>query len=347
MSRQVSLRNEAHDQVKAMIALARGGHHSEARAWAVNRWGEAGAPVELRKAAGAVTAEGVSGGMTLSDAALFAAVREQAVLFRLRGARRTGFNIRSVTATGSTATWLAEGAAMPLSSAVFDAQGLDIHKVAGGTVATNESLDLGPSVEAAIFADLTAALVDALDLALLDPANAGDDGAPAAITYGATAVTATDSIAVDLAALVAAFEGDLRAAYFAMSPATAAKLSAIGDGSGTANGRYPDVGVRGGDLMGAPVLVARNAPTDSVALIDPTGLQIAHDDAVLLSSTEAGTFEVADPPVGDSVTPTPTQTVSMFQTDTRGFKGLFFASWRVARPGSVAVLQGGGTDWLA
>lgn len=343
MTRQVMSRDVRLDAVKGMIAFAATGTDSEyARSWAIGRWGAANAPTIIEKAdVSAILSEEIDTVATgMIDRQMFAAVREKAVLYRLRGFRRTGFNVRSILTGGTTATWVAPGYPIPVSKPTFDNTGLDPFKICGLAVATLTALQDAPGLEQALFNDLVQAVVDAMDEALLDPTNAGvADGMPGSITNGVTPVTATSDPAADLAALVADFDGDLLSAYFTMTPETAVKLAATG--------LFRDIGARGGDLLGVPVLTAKTAPADSVALVDPSGVMAAFDEDVLLETGREGSVQMSDAPTNDSVTPTPTNLVSLWQANLAGFRAISRVSWKTARAGSVALLQGGATDWLA
>ena len=339
MTRQVFTRDVRMDQTKAAIAFAMGGDPETAAHWAERRWGADGRPYEINKAVGVLTDADATGNK-LIDTAIFSAVRDRAVLFRMRGVRRTGFNIRSLTVAGTVANWIGEGAALPFTKPTFTQGGLDAFKVAGGTVATKEALQNGPGIETVLFEELVRAVTDEVDATLLDPTNAGTAGiVPAAITNGADAVAASASDpAGDLAKLIAAFDGDLRAAYWTMNPKTAAKLGTLEVGR--------DLGMRGGELLGAPVLTSKTAPLTSIALIDPTGVLMAHDDDVLLTSSEAGAIEVDAAPTSDALAPTEVDLISLFQLNLMGFKAILNASWMRAQDEAVAVLQGGNSDWL-
>lgn len=339
MTRQVFTRDVKMDQIKGAIAFAMGGDAESAAIWAEKRWGKDGRPYEINKAVGVLSDED-TGGNRLIDTAIFSAVRERAVLFRMRGVRRTGFNIRSLSVAGTVANWVGEGAPLPFTKPVFDSSGLDAFKLAGGTVATMEALQNGPAIETTLYEELVRAVTDEVDASLLDPSNAGvADVAPPSITNGISPVDASGNPDGDIANLIADFSGDLRSAYFTMHPTTAAKLAALNIGR--------DLGVRGGELLGAPVLTSATAPTTSIALIDPTGLLMAHDDDVLLTSSQSGAVEVAASPTQDGLTPTGAELLSLFQQNLWGFKALLHASWKRATDDAVSVLQGGASDWLA
>jgi hypothetical protein len=342
--RQVFLRDVKHDVVKAAIAFSmRGGNeHPAARSWAVERWGEAGAPRFIDKSAeSASVVNDIDSSSTtgLIDRQLFASVQEAAALFRMRGARRTGWRTRSIVTGGTIASWVKEGGAIPVHKPTFDNQGLAPCKVATIVVVTEAALESTPGIEAQIFDDMKRAIVDQLDTDFLDPANAGTPGiTPPSITNGITPIAATSDPRDDLAALVAAFSGDLLSSYFIMQPDVAAKLALTGS--------FPDLGARGGEAAGLPVLTSRNAPIESVILVDPTGFMVAYDDEILLENGRKGTLQMDTAPTMDATTPTAVQTVSLWETNCVAFRGIGNVAWAEARSGSVAMLQGGGSDWL-
>lgn len=339
MTRQVFTRDNRLDGIKAAIAFAIGGNGEDAYNWAEKRWGGGGFPDTVARAATGSLTDSDIGSVALSDTALFSAVRERAILFRLNP-RRMGFNTRSLYVDNLTAAWVGQGAPLPVTKANFDNTGLDPFKLGALTVATKESIETGPQVEQSLFDDLTRAIVDELDATFLDPANAGTaDVIPAAITNGITPVTATSDPEADIASLIAAFDGNLRSAYFTMAAKTAAKLAA------TRIGR--DIGLRGGELMGAPVLTSETAPETSLALIDPGGIHAAFDNDIRISSSQHGAIEMDTAPTNDASTPTAADLVPLFSANAIAFKGVLAASWKRAIDGRVAVLQGGATDWLA
>ena len=93
MTRQVTLRDPKFDGIKGLIATHMADDPLSARAWANARWGQDQAPTEIHKAADALDVDyldSTSSG-ALFDRALFAAVREKSVLFRMRGTRRGAF----------------------------------------------------------------------------------------------------------------------------------------------------------------------------------------------------------------------------------------------------------------
>ena len=345
MTRPVTLRDQRYDAIKGVIAVALNDQDFDRAApWAQKRWGMDGWPTHLSKASG-VTGVSDAGSQIMIDTAMFRTIRERAVLFRMTGTRRVSFRTRSLLASGATANWLGEGAPMPFSKVTFDPSGLPAYKLGAGAVATKEALQLGAEVERTLFDELVRAITDELDATFLNPANAGTgDVVPAAITNGVTPVTATgstgDEIRADLTTLINGFGGNLRSAYWVMHPTVAAARLGLQD-------FIDDLGIRGGELMGAPVLTSETAPKTSIALIDPTGIQVAHDDDILLTASEAGTVEIGDTPAQDAMDGTGAQMLSLFQNNLVGFKGRLAASWKRAQDGAVGIIQTGGADWLA
>jgi hypothetical protein len=341
--RVVSLRETKHDVIKSAIAFGMtGSEHPAARGWALDRWGPSGTPTFIDKAAeSASIVNDVDSSSTtgLIDRQLFAAVRESAVLFRMRGARRTGWRTRSIVTGGTVAAWVKEGGAIPVHKPTFDNQGLAPCKVATIVVVTEAALESTPGIEAQIFDDMKRAIVDQLDADLLDPSNTGTPGVtPASITSAITPIPATTDPSDDLAALVAAFSGDLLSSYFIMQPDVAVKLAATGN--------FRDLGARGGEAVGLPVLTSRAAPIESVILVDPSGFLNAYDEEILLETGRKGTLQMDTAPTMDATTPTAVQTVSLWETNCVAFRGIGNVAWAEARTGSVAMLQGGSSDWL-
>ncbi|MCF2514436.1 phage major capsid protein [Sphingomonas sp. G124] len=319
-----------------------GNTHPAARSWAVERWGETGAPTVITKAAeGSSIVNDLDSTSTsgLLDRELFQSVREGAILFKLRGVRRTGWRVRSILTGGTISTWVREGTPIPVHKATFDNAGLLPHKIGAITVATEASLEAAPGIEAQLFSDLSRAVVDTLDRDFLDPTNSGVVGVtPPSITNGVSAIAATSDPAADLAALVEGFDGDLLGAFLIMPPSVAVKLAATGD--------FPDLGARGGETIGLPTLVSRSAPMEHVILVDPGGIMAAFDEQILLETGREGTLEMDTEPTNDAVTPTAANLTSLWMANSVGFRAIGHFAWAKARPGGVAMLQGGSSDWL-
>jgi len=333
------LRNIKLDTIKSAIALTMSDEDT-ARDWARQRWGVANAPEHVTKAAvsSTISSDVDTTASVLEDRAFFGLVAERAVLPRLRGIRRSGFRVRTVTTSGATAVFLGEGKAIPTFRPQFSNTGLLPKKVAAMTIATEAALNEASGIEATIHADLTAAFIDAMDGALLAPGNAGNAVTPASITNGVSPVIASSDPAEDFEALVDNLGGDPGAAYVIMSPVSATRLA------GHQIGR--EVGARGGEIAGIPVITSRRCPRDLVVLVDPGGLIADWEDVVHIEASRHGTVKMDTEPTMTADSPTETTTLSLWQSNCVGFRAVGRVAWQRVRAGSVAVLQGGTGSWL-
>ena len=179
------------------------------------------------------------------------------------------------------------------------------------------------------------ALADALDSALIDPANAGiADVMPGSITNG-VAPSPTGNPGTDIAALIAAFDGDFESAAFITDPATAAQIALARDAAG--GFAFPDAGPRGGSMLGLPLIMSRSSPRDSsggqLALVDASGIAYGAE-GVRTSASEHTTIEMVD----DTTEPPTVEQVSMYQTNSVAMLSEIAANWKVAREGAVAYV---------
>lgn len=256
---------------------------------ATARWGQHQAE-QVTKAAVASVTQGDVGDYAAAE--FFGLVMERTLLGRLTGLRRLPFNRRMLKiTTGANGYWVAESNPVPLSKPALDGSRLPPLKVCAMIVATEESLKVGGAIaENGFQRDLERAVVDTTDIALLDVSNAGFAGErPASITYGAPSAAATMDAAADIAALIGMFGGDLGAAYFVTDATTATNMALLRTAEGGLI--FPDVGARGGSVLGIPLLISRASPRDSnsgqLALIDPTGIAYGADGLSFESAQHA------------------------------------------------------------
>ncbi len=176
--------------------------------------------------------------------------------------------------------------------------------------------------EARLSVDLVAAAAQALDVALLDPDNAGDDHTPASLTAGVTPLNSAGStltnIDSDLKAMldeVALAGSSLLTCRWIMRPRTAIFLSLLrGTGGALA---YPDIAANGGTLCGLPVLTSGNVSVDdspaatSIVLVDSDDVTYASGAAAVTLSRQTTLQMRSDP----NATGNPATLVSLFQAD--------------------------------
>jgi hypothetical protein len=342
---RVTVDRKGIDLARAAIACALGRTDADAANIAAKRWGEQSAPYVVVKAA--VAAVGMNAGEGGGDLAspvaaqeFFAAVQQQSIIGRLQGRVELPLNTRTLgIVSGATAHWVKTKSPKPVSRLSLSGEVLQPRKTAALIVTTKEVVERSnPQTEARFNADLQRACVELLDQTFIDPTNLGSaDESPASITNGATPIASSGEPGLDIAALIAAFEGDLASAYFITDPTTATQIALARDASG--GFMFPDVGPRGGSLLGIPLLTSRSSPRDSsggiLVLLDASAVGVGVEGARVARSEQA-TLQVNDVP-DDPVSATSVQ-VSLWQSDLVAFLVELLANWKLARPGAVAVV---------
>jgi hypothetical protein len=300
-------------------------------AYAMRRWGN-DAPVFNEKTA--VPGTGTVGGAFASEStALFQSIFEASVPGRMTGIRRVPINARVVNIdSGTTAYWTREGQGKAISRMTLDATPLEARKVQATIVLSNEVLrDGGAAGEALLRSDLQRAVVDAINTAFLST-SADDLTTPGGILYNLSAVTAGSNVGGSLDALMADFDGDLTRAVWIGAPGTLAFLSAT----------YWQAGLRGGLLLGAPVIATRFLPSNSLVLADPAMIALA-DGGIMVQSATNASIEMESTPTqsafdGSPVAPTPSNVVSLFQADCTAIRVEVAINWK-AVAGAASVLD--------
>lgn len=270
----------------------------------------------------------------------FNLVMERSLLGRLAGLRRVPFNRRMLKITaGSNGYWVAEGKPVPLSKPSLDGSTIKPLKVCAIIVNTEEAIMIGGAIaENGFQRDMERAVVDTADIALLDAGNAGvEDERPASITYGAPSSAATGDASADISALFDLFDGDIGASYFVTDATTAARMALHRNTAGDLV--FPDVGARGGSILGIPLLISRASPreagTGQLTLIDPTGIAYGAEDLTFESAAHA-TLVMSDTPEDEEDEPVQ---FGLWQHNLIGYKSILTANWEVQRAGSVAFLS--------
>lgn len=284
-------------------------------------------------------------------------LRPETILGKLTP-RQVPANIRIPKATsGTTANWIGEGKAAPVTNAAFGDLEVGDHKIGAIAVFTEELLRRSePAAEALVRDDLVATIAQAIDMTFIDSANAGIAGVkPAAITNGVTPIVASASVSPTPMA-ADAFLADVAKAYNAfvtanhplssgiwiLHPSTALRLSMIRDSSG--NRAFPGIGMSGGTLEGLPAVTSINVPGDATAgyhmiLAVQNDILVAEGGLVIDASREAS-LEFSTTPTGDAKAPTAAQLVSLWQTGSVAIKAVRGVTWTRRRPTAVAVITG-------
>jgi hypothetical protein len=262
--------------------------------------------------------------------------------------RRVPFYYPVVTqATGGTAYWVAEGSAKPMTKPTWSKTELTPLTIAGLAAVTLQALRFSsPSAEIALRDDLTAAVIEAIDTAFIDPANSGTAGAkPASISNGISGTAAStggdaDAIRADARAAMLVFvtaKNPLTSGVWIMSGANALGLSLMVNALGQPE--FPGLTVNGGTFMGLPVIVSQAAGT-TVTLVNAGDIWLADDGGVNVDVSGEASLQMVDNPTGTSTGSDPVEAtlVSMFQTNSMAIRVEKFINWARRRATGVATI---------
>ncbi|UHD44921.1 phage major capsid protein [Aureimonas altamirensis] len=262
--------------------------------------------------------------------------------------RRVPFRVPLIGQTsGGAGYWVGEGAAKPLTSFDFSRITLGPLKVANIAVLTMEVLrDSSPAADGIVRDQLAAALRERLDIDFINPAKAAvADVSPASILNGvapiASSGTDADAVRADLRALFGAFiaaNNAPTAGVFVMEATTALALSLMTNPLGQPE--FPGLTMNGGTLSGLPVIVSEYVPNGVVALVNASDIYLADDGDVSVDMSTEASLQMDTAPTNNSVTPTATQLVSMFQTNSAAFRAERTVNWARRRAAAVAYLTG-------
>lgn len=273
--------------------------------------------------------------------------------------RRTPFNVRIGSATsGGSASWVGQGKAKPVTSFGFGAELVPFTKVAAIAVITQELARFSdPNAEALVRDMLADAVIERIDVDLLDPDKAAvANVSPAGLLNGVTPV-ATDaidpgdpvSVRCAIALLWAQWDSTFlgaRPAYYT-TPAVARMLAFSRDPLGTR--AFPEMTPQGGSLDGVPVRVsqylAHNGGSGGaiLALIDEAEIFLADDGSVTVDASEQASIEMSDTPAGSSnptVAASSVNLVSMWQTNSIALRAERFIWWGKRRAGAAQWIDG-------
>ena len=333
--RIVSLTPKGLDFVRIGIAKALCPLVGDAEKYASARWGPKSRAARLTKAAvpGLSTITGAGAQLVSDEGAageFFDLVRAQSIIGRLP-LRRVPFHVRTISMDeGPRVSWRDEGASYVNSPLKVTSQtGLEPFDVGALLVVSNELLnDQSAEAEKIIRDALVKGLANALDAAFIDPANSGSAGVkPASITSGAGG---PDSPVESLFDWGDTYQGDPSNSWIIMHPFQAARLN------GAAR---PNIGARGGEWGGFPVLTSTAVPEGIFVFLDPDQIALAIGNADIRASEHAS-IEMSDGPSMTSGTSVAQSTLtSMFQTNSTAVIGSVIANWRVIRPESVQTFD--------
>lgn len=290
---------------------------------------------------------------TVAGADFSEAVRSETVLPKLPGVRYAPLSVRVLDDLGGGgAAFVAEGAAIPCARMDLTGAEMQPLKVACISILSKEQVRSSrPSAENMVRAELIARCAQGIDLALLDPDNAGVEGvSPASITYGIPQRVSSGSgvaaIYSDLGLMaqdLVAAGSTLTSAAWVVRPATLVSMSGLHDTSGAL--AFPGLSVLGGTLMGLPVIPAGNLPppgspaSSFIALIDGSQVVVGDEGQADIAISTTAALQMDDAPSTASVDGTATTMVSLYQAEAVGVRVIRWLNWRLRRP-YVSVLSG-------
>jgi len=273
--------------------------------------------------------------------------------------RRIPFNVRIGGQTsGGSANWVGEGKAKPVTKFDFNAITVPWTKVAAIAVITQELARFSdPNAEALVRDSLADAVIERIDVDLLDPDKAPvANVSPAGLLNGVAPVVtgAIDpgdpvSVRCAIALLWAQWDGTYlgaRPAYYT-TPAVARMLAFSRDPLGTR--AFPEMTPQGGSLDGVPVRVSQYLANNGgsggaiLALIDEAEIYLADDGSVTVDASEQASIEMSDTPAGSSnptVAASSVNLVSMWQTNSIAMRAERFIWWGKRRTGAAQWIDG-------
>ncbi len=256
--------------------------------------------------------------------------------------RSVPFNVRIPAQTsGGSANWVGQGKAKPLTKFDFESITFGFAKVAAIAVLTDELIRFSnPAADALVRNALAEAVIARLDTDFIDPAKAESAGvSPASITNGIAAIPSTGNPDDDAAAAFGTFvAANLQptGAVWLMSSTNALALSMRKNALGQKE--YPEMTLLGGTFQGLPVIVSQYVG-NRLVLVNAPDIYLADDGGVTVDMSSEASLEMESDPTGDSLTPTPVEMVSMFQTNSVAIRAERWINWKRRRTAAVSVIS--------
>jgi hypothetical protein len=104
---------------------------------------------------------------------------------------------------------------------------------------------------------------------------------------------------------------------------------------------FPSISMGGGSLFpGLSVLTSQSVPAGDVIAVQPQEIFLADDGGFMIDVSREASLQMLDNPTNDVVTPTATSLVSLWQTNSVGFRCERVLNWKKRRTTAVAYLTG-------
>lgn len=263
--------------------------------------------------------------------------------------RNGGLRLPGRAARGLGGAFVGEGAPIPVKAAALTSVLLSPFKMAVITTMTRELAQRSaPAAEPLFRQMLIEDTAVAIDAAFLD-ATAASATRPAGLqvlgTGSASAGATVPFIMTDLKGMAGGMmtAGAGRRPVWVMDDLR--KLGLMTALSTTEDTRPFADEVRGGNLLGYPIVNSISAPDDVVFLVDQAELAQGYGDSPVIDMSNQATLHMEDTspqPIGTVGTPNvvAAPTRSLFQTDSLGLRLVWDISWAVRRAGAVQFRTG-------
>lgn len=250
--------------------------------------------------------------------------------------------------SGGSGYWVGEGKPKPLTAFNVNKTFLEPTKCANIAVLTEELLmSSATSAEALVRDELRNALVELIDVSFIDPTNAGSANVePASIAYGAISIAASgtgdaDDIRLDIRNLIQVFvNSNMEGSKPVLVMRTGTALGASFTINALGQAEFPNISMDGGDILRLPVITSQNVPSGVVVAVQPQEIYLADEGGFQLDVSREASLQMLDNPTNDSVTPTATTMVSMFQTNSVAFRCERILNWARRRDNAAVYLTG-------
>ena len=292
--------------------------------------------------------------LVLTDGGAFADfanfLRPQTILGKLEGSlRRVPFDTAlGMSTIAGNGYWVGEGKPKPLTAFNVDKTTLAPLKCANIVVLTEELL-LRSSYNAETFVrdEMVNALVALIDDSFIDPTNAGSAGVePAGIANGAIGIAASgtgdaDDIKLDIRNLLQVFvNNNMEGATPVLIMRTGTALGASFMDNALGQSEFPNITMDGGTIKNIRVITSQAVPSGVVVALQPSEVYFADDGGFSVDVSREASLQMLDNPTNDVVTPTATSLVSLWQTNSVGFRAERILNWARRRANAAVYLTG-------
>jgi HK97 family phage major capsid protein len=251
------------------------------------------------------------------------------------------------TASGS-GYWVGEGKPKPLTSFNFDKTTLAPLKCANIVVLTEDLLRrASTSAETLVRDEMANALVALMDDSFIDPTNAGSAGVePASIANGAISIAASgtgdaDDVRQDIRNLLQVFiNNNMEGSTPVLVMRTGTALGAAFQVNALGQAEFPNITMNGGTILQIPVITSQTVPSGVVVAVQPSEIYYADEGGFMVDVSREASLQMLDNPTNDTVTPTATQMVSLWQTNSVGFRCERILNWARRRSNAAVYLTG-------